>query len=244
MRFVAPFPTAAAPGERRRAGGDLRPATSNAIVITMTKASPIPRYTVFRSRANDARNVDPDDRVRRYILGEEATEHSAVGAHRRHLANPRAGDLRRRLLHEELEAPRPARPKSTLSGNALDGSSYVNASCRMPGLSGANKPTDVSRSGDRARREVTVRVELKSRRGARKDVRSTPALRLSRATSVTVLSFWRSYTSPIGRRPLACGSADDEMPSAEPDRDRPRRRVEHRDDAVVARHDGLRAAAG
>src|SRR4051812_49002059 len=29
---------------------------------------------------------------------------------------------------------------------------------------------------------------------------------LSRAMSVTVLSFLMSYTSPIGRRPLACGA--------------------------------------
>ena len=81
----------------------------------------------------------------------------------------------------------------------------MNASWRRPGLSGANRPTfGPLRVIAPAASSPFVLIW-----NATADVGMWAVQmgeRLSFAIAVTVLSFSRSYTSPIGRRPLALGA--------------------------------------
>src|SRR6185437_3958469 len=76
----------------------------------------------------------------------------------------------------------------------------------MPGLNGANKPIDEPRraTAPSARSPLALSWKFVADAG-------TCAVQtgdsVSRATSVTVLSFCKSYTSPIGCTPFGCADA-------------------------------------
>ena len=99
-----------------------------------------------------------NDGVRREVLREKSTEGPSLDGLRGRLSHWNAEDVRRRLLHEQLEYTR--RALEQRKRKAFCGSSYVNATRRIPAIGTSTLTVDPF-ARDRVVREIAAGVELK-----------------------------------------------------------------------------------